>query len=78
MLEDLTPPPRISPCMVRTVMGTLSDADQTILKNALADRDAWSNRALAKALTSKGLPLGEKIVRDRRDRPCDDCVCRVG
>jgi hypothetical protein len=63
--------------MIRTVMGTLSDADQTILKNALADRDAWSNRALAKALTSKGLPLGEKIVRDRRDRPCDDCVCRV-
>ena len=44
--------------MVRTVMGTLSDADQTILKNALADRDAWSNTALAKALTSKGLHLG--------------------
>jgi hypothetical protein len=64
--------------MVRTVMGTLSDADQTILKNALADRDAWSNTALAKALTAKGLPLGEKIVRERRKKPCDDCVCRVG
>jgi len=62
--------------MIRTVMGTLGDSDQTILRNALADRGAWSNKALSTALTAKGLPLGEKIIRQRRDKPCDDCVCR--
>jgi hypothetical protein len=76
MLEDLTPPPKIAPCMIRTVMGTLDEGDQNILRKALADRDAWSNTALAKALTAKGLPLGERIVRNRRNKPCDDCVCR--
>jgi hypothetical protein len=62
--------------MVRTVMGNLDSSDQTILRTALADQDAWSHRALSKALTAKGLPLGEKIIRQRRDKPCDDCVCR--
>lgn len=76
MLEDLTPPAKIAPCMIRTVMGTLDEGDQNILRNALADRDAWSNTALSKALTAKGLPLGERIVRNRRNKPCDDCVCR--
>jgi hypothetical protein len=50
MLEDLTPPPKIAPCMIRTVMRNLDESDQTILKNALADRDAWSNRGLAKGV----------------------------
>jgi hypothetical protein len=76
MLEDLTPPPKIAPCMIRTVMRNLDESDQTILKNALADRDAWSNRGLAKALTDKGLPIGERLIRSRRNKPCDDCVCR--
>ena len=62
--------------MIRTVMGTLDEGDQTILKQALANRDAWSNAALANALTAKGLPLGEKIIRERRNKPCSDCVCR--
>ena len=77
MLEDLTPPVRVFPCMIRTVLGNLSTDDQKILRTALGDRDAWSHRALGKALTERGIPLGEKIIRDRRDRPCDDCVCRV-
>ena len=76
MLEDLTPPPKIAPCMIRTVMRNLDESDQTILRNALADRDAWSNRALAKALTDKGLPIGGRLIRGRRNKPCDDCVCR--
>jgi hypothetical protein len=46
------------------------------LRDALADHDAWSHRGLAKALTDRGLPLGEHIIRQRRNKPCDDCVCR--
>jgi hypothetical protein len=76
MLEGLTPPAKIPPCMIRTVMNNLDGDDQKILRDALADRDAWSNRALSKALMQRGLPLGEKIVRDRRNQPCADCVCR--
>jgi hypothetical protein len=76
MLEDLTPEPRVRPCMIRTVMGDLDSDDQTILRNALADQEAWSHRGLAKALTARGLPIGEKLLRERRNRPCDDCVCR--
>ena len=76
MLEGLTPPARVHPCMIRTVFGNIDGNDQKILREALADREAWSHRALAKALTERGLPLGEKIIRDRRDRPCDECICR--
>ena len=77
MLEGLTPPGRVRPCMIRTVLTTLDEDDQTILKQALADEDAWSVRALSAALRVRGLPLGEKILRERRSRPCDACTCRV-
>lgn len=77
MLEDLVAPNRIRPCMIRSVLSGLEESDQKILKAALADHDSWSHRGLAKALGEKGLPLGEKIIRDRRARPCSECVCRV-
>jgi len=77
MLEDLVAPSKIRPCMISTVLSGLDESDQKILKAALADYDSWSHRALGKALGQKGLPLGEKIIRDRRARPCSECVCRV-
>jgi len=77
MLEDLVAPSKIRPCMISTVLSGLEESDQKILKAALADYDSWSHRALGKALGQKGLPLGEKIIRDRRARPCSECVCRV-
>lgn len=77
MLEDLVAPSKIRPCMISTVLSGLDESDQKILKAALADYDSWSHRALGKALGQKGLPLGEKIIRDRRMRPCSECVCRV-
>ena len=77
MLEDLVAPSKIRPCMISTVLSGLDESDQKILKAALADHDSWSHRGLAKALGEKGLPLGEKIIRDRRVRPCSECVCRV-
>jgi hypothetical protein len=76
MLEGLTPPAKVHPCMIRTVVNDLGADDQNILRQALADHDAWSHRALSKALMQRGLPLGEKIIRERRAQPCADCVCR--
>jgi hypothetical protein len=77
MLEGLTPPVKINPCMIRTVLGQLDETDQIILKQALADQEAWSHRALAAALQARGLPLGDKILRQRRNEPCNNCTCRV-
>ena len=57
-------------------MSNLDGDDQRILREALADHDAWSHKGLARALTERGLPLGEKILRERRNKPCADCVCR--
>jgi hypothetical protein len=76
MLEDLTPPVREFPCGLREIMSTLDESDQVILKDALANREIWSNLGLAKALTAKGLPAGERLIRERRDKPCNNCVCR--
>jgi len=77
MLEDLTPPVRVFPCMIRTVLENLSTVDQKILRDALADREAWGHKTLAKALIQRGLPLGEHMIRRRRSEPCAGCVCRV-
>ena len=76
MLEDLVPPARVRPCAIRDTLANLDDTDGAILKAALFDFEAWSARALSAALTARGLPLGEKILRERRAKPCDDCTCR--
>jgi len=54
----------------------LDEADIVILKDALANHAQWSHNALAEALTSKGLPAGEKLIRERRQKACSDCICR--
>ena len=76
MLEDLTPPKKVSPCAIRDLILTLDDKDKTILKDALVNTDVWSNRALAKALTERGLTIGEHAIRMRRTKACADCFCR--
>jgi len=76
MLEDLIPPERVFPCKIREVLRTLEESDRMILKDALANVDVWSTKALSKALLAKGLPLGETIIRQRRAKPCDECICR--
>jgi hypothetical protein len=76
MLEDLTPPVRVLPCKIREIIKTLNETDQVILKDAIANVTVWSNKGLSKALIDKGLPLGETIIRQRRTKACDDCICR--
>ena len=70
MLEDLTPPARVIPCAIRTILEQLDESDQNILLNALADTEAWSNNALARALTDRGLRISEKPIRKHRSRYC--------
>ena len=77
MLEDMVPPDRVTQCMIRTVLENLSADDGKILREALADREAWGHKTLAKALIQRGLPLGEHMIRRRRSEPCAGCVCRV-
>lgn len=76
MLEDLTPKVRIFPCGIRDIILSLNDTDAAILRDALANKEAWSNRGLSNALTAKGIPAGEKLIRDRREKACQNCLCR--
>jgi hypothetical protein len=76
MLEDLQPPKQIFKCAIRDTILTLEESDRVILKDALANEQVWSHRALSRALTAKGFSLGEKIIRERRAKPCNDCHCR--
>lgn len=75
MLEDLVPPKKMTPCKLREIVMSLDEQDKTILRDALANRDIWSAKSLANALTARGLAIGEKGIA-RRDNPCGDCVCR--
>jgi hypothetical protein len=70
MLEDMHPPEYLTPCAVRTLMGKLDEADQTILGNALTNRDAWGHTPLARALTDRGLSISEKAIRKHRNQLC--------
>jgi hypothetical protein len=76
MLEDLTPPQRVSPCAIRDLLLSLDEKDRTILKDALANTEVWSNKGLARALTERGLTIGESAIRTRRMKACSDCFCR--
>lgn len=72
LLDDLTPPSRYRmKCHYALLKAKLDDADQARLEQMIAD-PAWSNTGLAKALTSKGLDIGQQsIARHRRQ----DCSC---
>jgi hypothetical protein len=70
MLEDMMPPVRKTPCKVRTILEQLADSDRDILLKALADFDAWSGNALARAMSQRGLIITEKPIRKHRNREC--------
>jgi hypothetical protein len=76
MLENLSPPERVFPCGIRDALLSLDEADQVILKDAIANIDVWSNKGLSRALADRGLPVGENLLRRRRAEPCNDCICR--
>jgi Zn-dependent peptidase ImmA (M78 family) len=70
MLEDMMPPVMKTRCKVRTMLEQLDETDRDILLKAIADYEAWSSNALARALSQRGLITTEKPIRKHRNREC--------
>lgn len=70
MLEGLTPTKHVTPCAVRTLRGKLDESDQSILSDALENREVWGHAPLARALTERGLSISEKAIRKHRSKYC--------
>jgi hypothetical protein len=65
MLEDMTPPQPQSKSRIAEILDQLDDKDRQIFLNALGDK-AWSARALAKALTDRGLRISDNVIQRYR------------
>lgn len=70
MLENLDAQARIRPCKIRSILEMLDDADQKILRGALADRNKWTHHALWVALKETGLSLGYGSLFRHREKLC--------
>ena len=69
MLEDLSLPNRKFPCKVRTVKSELSEKDAAILETAVMN-PVWPCRTLENALSSKGIAVSEKTIKQHREKRC--------
>jgi len=69
MLEDLMLPKRKFACKVRTVKQTLSEKDAEILESAVMN-PVWPCRTLENALSSKGIVVSEKTIKQHREKRC--------
>ena len=64
------PPVMKTRCKVRTMLEQLDETDRDILLKAIADYEAWSSNALARALSQRGFITTEKPIRKHRNREC--------
>jgi hypothetical protein len=69
MLENLNIKKRVWSCAIRTLLDSLSEADQQILRDNLVDPNI-SHNALAKALNEIGLVMADTTVRRHRVGEC--------
>ena len=69
MLEDLTFPKKERPCKIRDIKADLDDKDVIILDNLLASKD-WPHKTLERALSDKGIMVGEGVIRKHRQMAC--------
>lgn len=69
MLEDLALPVKKPNCRVRTVKAELSDKDAAILEEAVMN-PAWPYRTLENALSSKGVAVSERTIKQHREKRC--------
>jgi len=70
VLEGMKPHKQRYPCRVATIKEELSEKDNAILDDALADRNTWTNYGLSKALTDRGITCNEKTIRKHREKAC--------
>jgi hypothetical protein len=69
MLENLNIKKRVWTCAVRTLLDSLSEADQQILRDNLVNEQI-SHNALAKALKQLGLNMADTTIRRHRVGEC--------
>ena len=69
MLENLSIKKRVWTCAVRTLLDSLSEADQQILRDNLVNEQI-SHNALAKALKQLGLSMADTTIRRHRVGEC--------
>jgi hypothetical protein len=69
MLEGMEPQKRKVPCKVRTILESLDEKDQVVLVNAVSN-ESWGAGALARELTSRGIPISEKPIVAHRRKAC--------
>jgi hypothetical protein len=70
ILNDLTPPVKTWPCLVRETANKLEDpADKNILLEAVMD-DNWKFAALERVLRDKGISLGQQTIKKHREKNC--------
>jgi hypothetical protein len=71
MLEGLEPKSKDRLCiLVSKAQKELSESDQKILFDAIADEDKWSGNALSTALRDRGFAVHKNAVRDHRRGEC--------
>ena len=69
MLENLKKSKKVWPCKIRETLEGLTESDQKIMLDAIADPD-WTTLGLAKALTANGVPTTEPTLKRHRDNLC--------
>jgi hypothetical protein len=77
MLENLTPPARVLPCKVRTILQALETSDRNILIGALADTESWRDHLLSQELGKRGLPVSPGSIRKHRHAQCSCGLIRA-
>jgi hypothetical protein len=69
LLEGMEPAKKLTTCKIRTYKITLGVNDQMILIDALAN-PVWTNAALSRALTDRGLVVSDKTIKAHREKRC--------
>lgn len=70
MLEDLKPPYLHKVCKVKQIRDSLDPSDQKILDDAIASSE-WSNFALARELSRRGLRISRETLANHERKACN-------
>lgn len=71
MLENLRPPEKFKgSCKVATEAQKLSESDQKILFDAVADRESWPVKTLARELSNLGIQISDSPITSHRAKSC--------